>query len=537
MTDERQQCRSSPSVSSIPLNRRRFFTLSAAAGVGVFGVSALSACSPGSGSGLAGSANTIRAAIAGEPDQLDPHKTSAYFSFEVLENVFDTLVEPNEKLEMVPALAQSWQVNPEETQYVFTLRPNVRWHNGEPLTASDVVYSYRRIIDGELSASWRFDNVATITAPDDAHVVITTRTPSPNLLSSIGGFKGLAIVNKRNVESGQILTRPIGTGPFSFESRSPATSIVLKANPGHWSGGPHVDGVAFSFISQGTTAVSSLRSGEVDWTDAIPAQQLRILNSDDEINVGTVTANDYWYVAMNFARKPFDDRRVRQAVAYAIDRKSIAQVVGYGTATPNQLAIPKTSPWFTPYDRFTAGLDRAAAVDKSRSLLRDAGHSSLSMGLMVSTEYPETVTAAQVIASNLADAGIKVTIEQLDFGVWLDRQSAGQFDSLLMGWLGNIDPDDFYYAQHHSGGTSNSQKYSNPEVDRLLDAGRTELDVGRRKQIYADVSSRIADDVSYLYLYNPSATQAFSKSVRDYTVRADKAVRFRDARLERGGAS
>ena len=134
-------------------------------------------------------------------------------------------------------------------------------------------------------------------------------------------------------------------------------------------------------------------------------------------------------------------------------------------------------------------------------------------------------------------AGIKVTIEQLDFGVWLDRQSAGQFDSLLMGWLGNIDPDDFYYAQHHSGGTSNSQKYSNPEVDRLLDAGRTELDVGRRKQIYADVSSRIADDVSYLYLYNPSATQAFSKSVRDYTVRADKAVRFRNARLDRGGAS
>ena len=141
MTDERQQSRSSPSVSSIPLNRRRFFTLSAAAGVGVFGASALSACSPGSGSGLAGSANTIRAAIAGEPDQLDPHKTSAYFSFEVLENVFDTLVEPNEKLEMVPALAQSWQVNPEETQYTFTLRPNVRWHNGEPLTASDVVYS------------------------------------------------------------------------------------------------------------------------------------------------------------------------------------------------------------------------------------------------------------------------------------------------------------------------------------------------------------------------------------------------------------
>ncbi len=246
-----------------------------------------------------------------------------------------------------------------------------------------------------------------------------------------------------------------------------------------------------------------------------------------------MVANDYWYVTMNFAKAPFGDTRIRQAVAYAIDRPSIAQVVGYGTATPNQLAIPKTSPWFTEYDRYTAGLTRDAALGKARALLRAAGHRSLPMGLMVTTEYPETVTAAQVVASNLADVGIDVTIEQLDFGVWLDRQSQGKFDALLLGWLGNIDPDDYYYAQHHTGGTSNSQKYSNPAVDRLLDAGRTELDVTRRKSIYADAATRIADDVSYLYLYNPSATQAYTTALLDYTVRSDKAIRFRDARLDR----
>ena len=155
------------------------------------------------------------------------------------------------------------------------------------------------------------------------------------------------------------------------------------------------------------------------------------------------------------------------------------------------------------------------------------------MRLMVTTEYPETVTAAQVIASNLADVGIDVRIEQLDFGAWLDRQAAGDFDALLLGWLGNIDPDDFYYAQHHSEGTSNSQKYSNPEVDALLDRGRTELDVEARKRIYAEAASIIADDVSYLYLYNPSSTQAFVTQLRGYVVRPDKAIRFRDARLER----
>lgn len=501
--------------------------------MGVVGASALAACAPSAGSGLADSPNTIRAAIAGEPDQLDPHRTSSYFSFEILENIFDTLVEPNEQLQMVPALAQRWEVSPDATRWTFTLRPGVQFHNGDPLTANDVVYSYRRIIDQQLSSSWRLENVATVEAPDAQTVVLTTKSPSPNLLANIGGFKGMAIVNPRNVESGEITTRPIGTGPFAYESGSPGTSLVLKARPGHWSGGPHVDGVAFSFISQGTTAVSAVRSGEVDWTDSIPAQQIGILRNDDALTVGTVVANDYWYVTMNFAKAPFGDTRIRQAVAYAIDRPSIAQVVGYGTATPNQLAIPKTSPWFTEYDRYTAGLTRDAALDKARALLRAAGHRSLPMGLMVTTEYPETVTAAQVVASNLADVGIDVTIEQLDFGVWLDRQSQGKFDALLLGWLGNIDPDDYYYAQHHTGGTSNSQKYSNPAVDRLLDAGRTELDVTRRKSIYGEAATRIADDVSYLYLYNPSATQAYTTALLDYTVRSDKAIRFRDARLDR----
>ncbi len=187
----------------------------------------------------------------------------------------------------------------------------------------------------------------------------------------------------------------------------------------------------YSFISQGgTTAVSALRSGEIDWTDAIPAQQLSILSRDDTLEVGTVVANDYWYITMNFDAKPFADTRVRQAVAYAIDRRSIAQVVGYGTATPNELAIPSTSPWFAAYDRYTAGLDRAQTVDKAKGLLRQAGIRSMDMRLMVTTEYPpETVTAAQVIASNLEDIGVTVKIEQLDFGAWLDRQAAGDFDA------------------------------------------------------------------------------------------------------------
>ena len=135
--------------------------------------------------------------------------------------------------------------------------------------------------------------------------------------------------------------------------------------------------------------------------------------------------------------------------------------------------------------------------------------------MLVTTEYPETVTAAQIIADNLAPLGITVNIRTVDFATWLDEQNNGNFDMLMMGWLGNIDPDDFYYAQHHSKGSSNAQKFSNAEVDRLLDAGRVETNRDASADDYAKAATIIADEVSYIYLYNPSVIQAWTTDCPD----------------------
>jgi peptide/nickel transport system substrate-binding protein len=153
------------------------------------------------------------------------------------------------------------------------------------------------------------------------------------------------------------------------------------------------------------------------------------------------------------------------------------------------------------------------------------------MDMLVSSEYPETVTAAQVIADNVAPLGITVNIHTVDMATWLDEQNSGHFDMLMMGWLGNIDPDDFYYAQHHTDGSSNAQKYSNPEVDRLLDAGRVEVDDRARHDDYAKAATLIADQVSYLYLYNPSVIQGWTPNLTGYGARRDGAIRFRTASL------
>ncbi|GAB3042539.1 ABC transporter substrate-binding protein [Sediminivirga luteola] len=476
--------------------------------------------------GPASSDRLVRAAIGGAPDQLDPHQTSSYFSFQVLENVYDTLVEPDENLQMQPALAESWDISEDQLTWTFHLREGVTFHDGSDFTAEDVVYSYTRIIDEELANAWRLATVEEVTATGEYTVEIGVSQPTPNLLTAIGGFKGMAIVSEDNAESGDIAQHPIGTGPFSFRDSRDGDYIWLESNPDYWGGAPAVDGVQFSYISEPTTAIAALRSGEVDWTDSVPPQQVEALSRDQAIALDTLVSTDYWYLAMNQDREPWSDERVRQAVAYAVDRDSIAQVVGYGTAVVNQLAIPETSPWYAAYDRYS--LDPGQAQE----LMDEAGVSEASMDLMVSTDYPETVTAAQVIADNLAAIGIDVSIRTLDMATWLDDQDQGEFDALIMGWLGNLDPDDYYYAQHHSEGPSNAQGYANPDVDELLDAGRQELDEDRRRELYAEAATLIADDVSYLYLYNPSVIQAHAQRLTGYEMRSDRAVRFRDVNLE-----
>ena len=488
-------------------------------------VVALTGCSTGQRVDLGeGAEGGVIAAIAGEPDQLDPHKTSAYFSFEVLENVFDTLVEPDENLQMRPALAESWEVSDDELTWTFRLRPGVTFHDGSPLTAEDVAFSYNRIIDEELTNVDKFSAVTSVEAPDPATVVIRVDRPVPNMLTNLGGFKGMAIVSRRNVESGEIATHPVGTGPFAFANQRSGDSITLVANPDYWDGAPEISGVRFRFISEPSTALSALQAGEIDWTDSVPPQRVQQLRNDESITLAVEPSNDYWYLALNEAREPWNDVRVRQAIAYAIDRDAIVQATSYGTAAKNQLAIPEGNPWYVPYDRYAEG-----GLDKARELLDEAGASPRNLDMLVTTDYPETVTAAQIVADNLAPLGITVNIRTVDFATWLDEQNKGNFDMLMMGWLGNIDPDDFYYAQHHTDGTSNAQKFSDPEVDRLLDAGRVETDRQARFDDYRRAATMIADQVSYIFLYNPSVIQAWNPALQGYQARRDGAVRFRDA--------
>jgi peptide/nickel transport system substrate-binding protein len=464
-----------------------------------------------------GSGGTFVAGISAQPDQLDPHQTTAYASFQVLENVYDTLVVPDaEGAEYLPSLAEEWQTSDDELTWTFTLRDDVTFHDGSTFDSADVVYSFDRIIGEELGDAYKFTDVEDVVAADPTTVEFRLARPVPNLLDHVGNHKSTAILSEGAGDELDLATEANGTGPFRLTG-STADAITLEAFDDYWGDGPQVDEVEFRFISEPTTALTSLETGEIDWTDNVPVQRIDDLEGQG-VEVGEVASVDYWYMATNFAREPFDRPEVREAIALALDRQAIADAAQFEHAQVNQTAIPESSAWYhdyAPYER---------DVDAARDLLDEAGVSDLSMGLMVTDEYPETIEVAEVIEANLGEIGITVSIETEQFSTWLDRQGAGDFDAFMLGWIGNIDPYGYYHSQHVCEGTNNYQGYCDEETDALLNEAAVEADQDTRHDLYDQAAERIVDANSYIYLYNPAVLHAWSSDVSGYEIRPDKAI-------------
>jgi peptide/nickel transport system substrate-binding protein len=467
---------------------------------------------------------TLIAAIGGEPERFDPHATNDAYAFTVLENVYDTLVQPGDDLTMEPALAESWDTSDDLLTWVFTLREGVTFHDGSELTSDDVVASFEHIREEGLN-NWRLEAVEEFEATDDLTVTMRLNRPAPNLLEQIGPFKGMAIVSADDIEAGTIEDEPNGTGPFRLTG-SGADTVTLEAFEDYWGEGPYLDGIEFRVIPDEGVKLTNLETGEVDWIDSVPPEQVEALEGSDDVAIGRTPGTDYWYLSLNQEREPFDDPEVRRAIAFALDPAVIAEAAHFDAATPNETAIPADSFWYHEYAPF--GYD----PDQAQQLLEEAGVDGLTIDLMVTTEYPETVTAAQVIEDQLGEVGIGVTIRTEDWTTWLSEQGDGNFDAFMLGWLGNIDPDDFYYAQHHSEGVFNYQGFADDEVDQLLDDGRVEVDDEARKELYDQAAERIVDLASYIYFYNPDIVQAWSPQVAGYETRADQATRFVSTSLE-----
>lgn len=474
---------------------------------------------------------TLVAAWAQDPVGLDPHITSARSSIQILENVLDTLVTLDAEQNVVPSLAESWEVSDDGLTWTFELREGVMFSNGRPMTAEDVVYTFERMLDPETGSgqAYLLAGVTDISAPDERTVVITLESPNPALLSKLGGSKSVGIIARESVEDGTINTQPIGTGPFKITDFQPGVRVMLERNEHYWQEGlPYLDAVEVRIIPDESVRRSALVSGDVDWAISVPAQSVDELKARDDVVVDEVPAGAYWYIGVNTEREPLDDERVRQAISYAINRDNVAAAAAFGNAEPTQDPIPSSSVWNYGYAPYEQNLDRA------RELLAEAGVSEgFELEIMPTTQYEESIRVAQVLQAELAQVGINATIRTLEWAEWLEEEGSGNYDTYICSWNGNVDPDDFFYAQHKTGEVFNFTGYSNPTVDELLEEGRQTSDPEERRGIYEQINRTVVDDAPYIYLYNPLEINVYRPYVEGYEARADQAIRFTETYLNR----
>lgn len=482
------------------------------------------------GAGLAQErGGTLIAAWAQDPVGLDPHVTSAYSSFQVLENVMDTLVELDDEQNVVPSLATDWSVNDDGTVWTFELRDDVRFSNGREFTAEDVKYTYERMLDPDTGSgnAYKIEPLQEIEVVDDHTVRLILESPNAAFLGHLAIDKSVGMIAHESVEDDTINTEPIGTGPFVIAEYQPGSLVRLERNEHYWRTDddgtqlPYLDAIELQVITDESVRRSGLVAGDLHWSISVPPQSLPELEDRDDVVVDRTSAPAYWYIGVNTEVEPLNDVRVRQAISYALDRGQITEAATFGTGVPTQDPIPSASTWafdYTPYDQ---------DLERARQLLTEAGVADgFEMTVMPTTQYEESIRIAQVLQAQLSPLGIQVSIDTREWADWLETQGDGEYDTYVCSWNALIDPDDFYYAQHKTGEVFNFTGYSNPTVDELLDEGRRTEGVDDRYEIYEEINREIVDDAPYIYLYNPGNVQAYAAEVQGFSARSDQAIRF-----------
>lgn len=471
------------------------------------------------------SGGTLRVAFQNEWAGLDPHTVSSYSSYQVLNNVLEGLTFYDDELNLVPWLAESWEQSEDGKTWTFHLKKGVKFHNGREMTAEDVKWSFERLIDpatGSGNASRVGPPETKIEVIDDYTVAITHPEVFGIFPQSIGFDKSCGIMAKESLEDDGTVGIPIGTGPFKITEVEGTTRLVLEKHAEYWQEGlPYLDKIEFQAIPDDTVRETALRGGEVDWVLAIAPQNYEDLKNDPNVVVDAAPQLSYDYFGLNLKREPFSDPRVRQAMALALDRQQLCEAGFFGLCDPLQGPIGKGSPWYFDYQPYDRDIERA------KELLADAGYpDGFEMELMPTTQYGETVRAAQVLQQQLAEIGITASINALEWSEWLEKEGNFQYDAYICNWNGLIDADQYYYLQHHTDLFFNFTGYSNAEFDRLVEEGRSMSDFDRRYKIYEQANRILVDDAPYVYMYNKKEVRAYAPHVKGFVVRPDQANNF-----------
>lgn len=476
--------------------------------------------------------DTFIEASIGDASTLLPVLASDSASSAINGLLYNGLVRYDKDLRVVGELAESWEISEDNLTMTFHLRRDVTWHDGTPFTADDVKFTYELYIDPATPTAYAeaFNQVTQVEVPDPYTFIVHYQRPyAPALISWATPIHPRHLLAGQDITDSPLARQPVGTGPYRFSEWLPGEKIVLLANPDYFEGRPYIKRVVYRIIPDSTTQFLELQTGSLDFMGLSPLQYdrqtdtpafRRLYNKYRYLNFG------YTYLGYNLRRPLFQDKRVRQALAYAINKQEIIEgvLLGYGAAATGPYK-PDTWVYNGAVERYPYN------PDKARQLLAEAGwqdsdgdgvldREGRDLAFTIVTNQGNDLRAktGEIIQQRFKDVGVAVKLRIIEWATFLKEFiNPGNFDATILGWTGGPEPDQ--YNIWHSSKTGPRQLnfigYHNPEIDELLEKGRRVFDQQQRKAYYDRFQEILAEEQPYTFLYVSEALPAVSRRFRN----------------------
>ncbi len=446
-------------------------------------------------------------------DSLDPHKAVAAGTKEILFNIYEGLVKPDKDGNLVPAIAESYTVAPDGKSCTFVLRDNVTFHNGNPVTAEDVVYSIKRCAgllknaEPTVVVEKALSHIIEVNTPDEKTVEVVLDEPN----TEIAGYLTCAVIPS---DSKDLEKNPVGTGPFKFQSYTPLESLIVVNNDAYYGQKAYLDEVTFKMVANTDAAFMDLQSGSIDIYAYLTSDQAAQLEGTFRIEKGTL--NLVQGIFLNNKSELFSDKRVRQALNYAVDRQGILDMVGNGDG---HILESDMFPGFGIYYSKEAEMTYERDVEKAKELLREAGYpEGISFTMIVPSNFQYHVSTAQVAVEQLKEAGIHVTLKTVEETTWLsDVYTDRNYDATLYGLAAKVVVPGRVMERYASEASNNFINYSNPEYDKVLEKALKATDQQEKIDCYKELQQMLADDAASVYLQDPAHLIAVNPKLKGYT--------------------
>lgn len=465
--------------------------------------------------------STLNLSISSNPSRINPILSTDSASSEITNWIFNGLFTYDKNGNIMPELAESYRFE-DDTTLAIELRKNVKWHDGADFTSKDIVFTYNKIMDPKIYTPYKtnFTKVRSVKALGRYKVEIKYTQPYFKALEiwMMGVLPSHILKDTKDLMTSSFNKNPVGTGPYKLKDLQVSKDITLEVNKNYFKKVPNIEKIVYKFVPDPTTSFYMLKQKKLDLGGLTPIQIDRQIESKfkNEFNIFERPSFSYTYMGFNLKNEKFKDKRVREAVSLAIDRKQVADILFFGHAQVcNGPFLPGS---FAFNDKVkTVKQD----IIKAKELLKEAGYdenNKLQFTVITNANNSIRVNAAQVIQYQLAKAGIDMKIRVMEWQAFLNTVvHPRKFEAVILGWSLSLMPDarSIWHSSNNKVGGFNFVAYDNKEVDGLIEKGEVTINRKELGKIYKKIFEHISDDLPYIFLYIPNSITAVSKDIKN----------------------